>query len=59
MDAKRIQTLVEKYIEGTATPREVAELHDWYRESNDQQMEWPEEKDAVRLRILAEINLLF
>jgi len=56
MDIKRVQILVEKYIEGAATPEEEAELINWYRQSNEQQMEWLEEKDAVRLRMLSNIE---
>jgi hypothetical protein len=56
MDTRRAQILVEKYIEGTATSEEEAELINWYRQSNEQQMEWLEEKDAVRLRMLANIE---
>jgi transmembrane sensor len=56
MNTKRVQILAEKYIEGTATPEEEAELTIWYRQSNEQQMEWLVEKDTVRLRMLTNIG---
>lgn len=60
MENKRIQTLVEKYIDGSATSEEEAELMDWYRASNEREIEWPaeetNEKEALRLKMLSVIQ---
>lgn len=60
MEDKRIQILVEKYMDGLATPEEEAELMDWYRASNEKEIEWPAtdagEREALRLEMLAVIQ---
>lgn len=52
--------LIEKYLDGTITPAEEAELMAWYREHNETEIEWPsasvDEEDQVRLRMLARLE---
>ncbi len=60
MENKHIQILVEKYIDGTASPEEEAALMEWYNNSNQQDIEWlgleEEEKEKLRLNILKAIH---
>jgi ferric-dicitrate binding protein FerR (iron transport regulator) len=60
MDRSRIATLVEKYIDGTASPQEETELREWYRDANEGDIEWPatghEGRDQLRSRIFGEIR---
>lgn len=60
MDSKRIQLLVEKFIENSATSADEAELMDWYRSANEQDLEWlsenADESELTRLRMLAAIH---
>jgi transmembrane sensor len=60
MDTQRIQILVEKFIDNSATPKEEAELMAWYRSANEQEVEWlsefTNEREVTRLSMLAEIN---
>lgn len=48
--------LIEKYLDGTITPAEEAELMAWYREHNEADVEWlsdnADEEEQVRLRML-------
>lgn len=39
MDKNRLDTLIQKYIDQTATPAEQEELNNWYRQHNEQ-AEW-------------------
>ena len=58
MTKEHIQLLVEKYIDGSATPEERAELLKWYRTENNRQVKWAEDEteNDVRLRMLANIS---
>lgn len=48
--------LIEKYLDGTITPAEEAELMAWYREHNEADIEWrsdnADEEEQVRSRML-------
>lgn len=48
--------LIEKYLDGTITPAEEAELMAWYRKHNEADVEWlsdnADEEEQVRLRML-------
>lgn len=60
MEDKHILILVEKYLEGSASPKETAELMEWYRLSNEQDVGWPggedEGENELRSRIFREIK---
>jgi transmembrane sensor len=59
MTKEQIQLLVEKYIDGSATPHEREELLKWYRAANNRHIKliaYNESEDEVRLRMLANIT---
>lgn len=56
MDIKRTQELVEKFIENRATSAEESELMSWYRSANETELQWLDQSEATRLRMLSAIN---
>lgn len=56
MDQDQLHILLQKYLDGTATPEETTALHDWYRSAGAAEVEWPvdgpNELDTVRERML-------
>lgn len=56
MDQERLHILLQKYLDGSATPEETTALHDWYRSAGAAEVEWPvdgpNELDTVRERML-------
>ncbi|MDR6568993.1 DUF4974 domain-containing protein [Chitinophaga ginsengisegetis] len=55
-----IYHLIEKYLAGTITPAEEAQLMAWYQDHNQTDVEWPsenaDEEEQVRLRMLLRMN---
>lgn len=55
-----IYHLIEKYLDGSITPAEEAQLMAWYQEHNQADVEWPVtnagEEEQVRLRMLRRLN---
>lgn len=51
MDEQRIPELIDKYIAGTATDQERAELLNWYRSVEHEEVHWPEEEAVFEERI--------
>lgn len=60
MEDQHILILVEKYMDGSASPEETAELMEWYRLSNERDVGWPnregEGENELRSRIFREIE---
>lgn len=56
MDTKRINELIDKYADGTASPAEEQEINDWYRETAYQDAEFPDNEDETYHSILAYLN---
>lgn len=56
MDGKRINDLIKKYIDETATDAEVQELNNWYRETAFQDAEFPQDENEVYKSILQNLN---
>lgn len=56
MDQDRLHNILQKYLDGSATPEETAALHDWYRSAGATEVEWPVDDpagiDDVRERML-------
>lgn len=56
MEQPYLQTLIEKYITGTATEAERDKLLSWYRQYKDQDLLWPyeniEEEEEAKARLL-------
>ena len=56
MNEQHIESLVQKYAEGTATTEEVQQLMDWYHVASVEEVAWPvahaKEKDDVYQRML-------
>ncbi|MBO9729742.1 MAG: DUF4974 domain-containing protein [Chitinophaga sp.] len=52
--------LIEKYLQGTTTPAEEAELMAWYQDHNNTEIEWlsdnVHEEEQVRLRMLTHLQ---
>jgi ferric-dicitrate binding protein FerR (iron transport regulator) len=54
MDQDQLHKLAQKFLEGTATDAEKAQLHEWYdRISTDQEI--PEDAEALRIRMREQI----
>jgi len=60
MDQTRLDRLIEKYADGTATPEELEELFDWYRSASIETVEWPaespDEKEQLQNRMLQRLQ---
>lgn len=56
MQPERLAELIEKYAASEASPDEVKELTDWYRQKAYQDGVFPDNEEAVRLRMLAKLN---
>lgn len=56
MQQQRLVTLIEKYANGQASPDEVKELTEWYRQKAYQDAVFPDDEKATGLRILARLN---
>jgi len=60
MDETRLDQLIEKYADGTATPEELEELFNWYRSADIQTVEWPadhaDEKEQLQDRMLQRLQ---
>ncbi|MRG43850.1 DUF4974 domain-containing protein [Chitinophaga sp. SYP-B3965] len=61
MDQKTILSLIEKYLDGTATPEERNILLDWYRQEADQPATWEtssaEDITRLKTRMLGQLQL--
>ncbi|QEH42298.1 FecR family protein [Chitinophaga sp. XS-30] len=55
MDQDHLHKLAQKFLEGTATDVEKAQLHEWY-DQNGTFPEIPEDADILRLRMLQAID---
>lgn len=51
MDKQNIAELIEKYIEGTASPAEYQQVLDWYRSVDHNETFWPESEDQFEARV--------
>lgn len=56
MDLQRINDLIEKYTNGTATKAERKQLIKWYRDTAYQEAEFPEEEETVYQSMLDHIT---
>lgn len=60
MDQTRLDQLIEKYANGTATPEELEELFEWYRSADIATVEWPaeqpDEKEQLYNRMLLRLK---
>ena len=60
MDQKTILSLIEKYLNGTATREERETLLDWYRREADQPATWdvssPEDISGLKTRMLGQLK---
>ena len=60
MQPEEIQQLVQRYLEGTATPDEKRLLDQWYQEGQSDPVKWfaesEHEEELLRLEMLAEIQ---
>ena len=60
MNKDHLYKLIEKYLTGDATEREREELLQWYRKTNEGDVEWEiedeNEKDEIRTRMLKNIG---
>lgn len=57
---KKIQNLIDKYLDGHITPSEEKELMDWYNRQNNTIVEWPvespDEEEQIRMRTLLHLQ---
>lgn len=56
MTPNRIDNLIKKYLDKTATNEEILELTNWYRETANQDAEFPEIEDEVYQSMLQQLN---
>jgi len=56
LDPQRINELIKKYQDNTASESEKQELLDWYRKTAYQDAEFPEDEDSVGKFMLARLN---
>jgi len=60
MQEEELQTLIEKYLNGTASLPEREKLDQWYRQKNEQEVVWmsddQEEKEKVERQMLSVIH---
>src|ERR1700738_5356243 len=61
MEQAHLYELIRKYADGTASPVEVQELHDWYRSIETvEKVEWPAadraEKGRLQQRMLLKVE---
>lgn len=52
MTSERLATLIDKYLNNTASPEEEQELTAWYQAANQQEVQWPvaDEQEATALK---------
>lgn len=60
MDKETLQELIAKYLNGTATESELADLHRWYMEKSEDGAEWPMEYpgeySSLKNRVFHHVN---
>ena len=56
MDTKRINELIDKYANGTATSAEEREINEWYRETAYRDAEFPDNEDETYHSMLETLN---
>lgn len=60
MESEKLNSLIEKFLSGTASEAEEQELNEWYRKKNDRDVLWehdvPNEEQLVRERLLQKVQ---
>ncbi|MCY4779622.1 FecR family protein [Sphingobacterium sp. UT-1RO-CII-1] len=51
MDKQHIAELIEKHLDGTASPAEYQQLLDWYRSVEHTEIHWPETEKQFDIRV--------
>jgi transmembrane sensor len=56
MEQDQINSLIEKYIAGTASGAELEQLHHWYRSTAYSAAEYPDQEELVQKRMLDRLD---